>query len=464
MKWSLNQLLPHAGVINVAITGITIDSRQVESGYLYIAIEGEFNDGHSFVCDADVKGAAAIVVHKPITDYKGKAPLIQVADTLEALHQISAFIRGQSTAKVVAITGSVGKTSTKEMLRHVLSHFGSTVASKASFNNHWGVPLSLLELRPDTSYGVFEVGMNHAGEIEPLSRLITPHLAIITTIGAAHIGYMGSLEAIADEKSALFKGMPTDLPGTAVIINQDTALVERMTAHAKPLPTLFYSLNSPADVQLIETTEQFDRSNNIHVKAKVMDKIIDYTLLVFGMHHVANSLAILAVCHQWGLDLVVAAAALTTFEVPEGRGDIHKVRISDTVQIVVVDDAYNANPLSMKAGMAALQNINKSLGKRRCIAVLGEMLELGDNAAAYHAELAETLIKADVDLVLCCGEHMQHLYEKLPPEKQCLHAQSADQLLQPLLDMLRDGDLVYAKGSKGSRVKSVVVDHLRHQG
>ncbi len=457
-RWYLNEL---AQAINVPpsaadqpIHGISIDTRTLQPGDLYIAIKGDAHDGHAFIADAFAKGAAAVLVNDHFDAHTINGVCLNVPDTLIALQQLGTFIRKQSPARIIAVTGSAGKTTTKEMLKHILETFGRTVVSKASFNNHWGVPLSLIDLMPDTDFGVFEVGMNHAGEIAPLSKMIAPHIAIITTIAEAHIGYLGSIEAIATEKSMIFDGLTGEDNYTdgIAILNADMHCVNLIKARAAPYQHIMCSIKESSDVYLINTE---CRSGLNHVTACIFGTIITYTLSMVGIHYVQNTLLALAACHALGIDLAKAAQTLSTFTLPNGRGATHHLALSKAVSIQLIDDAYNANPASMKAGLMTLAEMQN----RRRIAVLGEMLELGDASPAYHRAISDVIEVAGIDLVFCAGDHMRHLFDALPSHKQGAFAHAAKDLI-PILDAtIMHDDIIYVKGSKGSKV-SLIVDHL----
>lgn len=447
--WHLNELIAALGLpmlsANPAVYAISIDTRTLNPGDLYIPMQGE-RDGHSFVQNAFEKGAVAAIVESTFDVSSVKGICIVVPDTLIALQQLGVYNRKNSAAKIIAITGSVGKTTLKEMLGHVLPSFGKTVISKASYNNCWGVPLSLLDLRPDTEFGVFEVGMNHPGEIEPLARMIEPDIAIITKLAEAHIGYMGSFEAIAHEKSTLFKALKSD--GTALIYgggSADHILLQNIQNHT-------HKLCDMSDLKA------YVHHGKTRVSAIVANQTLHYKLPFAALHHVGNSILAVEACQAMHLDVQQAAVMLETFELPAGRGITHAVTLPNGVSIVLIDDAYNANPVSMRAGLLSL----KDYSAERRIAVLGEMRELGDEAGKYHCEVLTSLEEANVDLLFCCGEGMSSLYNVSPIELKGNYAITASDLIGPLMASLRTGDVVFVKGSKGSKV-SEVVNHLLDQ-
>lgn len=443
-KWQLNELVTSLGCSpcnnDAPICGISIDTRTLKPGDVYIPMVGE-RDGHAFVENAFAKGAAAAIVSTTFDISSVSGLCITVPDTLVALQKLGAYNRGLTKAKIIAVTGSVGKTTTKEMLGHVLKNFGKTVISKASYNNCWGVPLSLLDLEPDTDFGVFEVGMNNPGEIEPLAQMIKPDIAIITKIVEAHIGHMGSIEAIAIEKSTILNALQSN--GHALIYGGascDALLEEKAKKHNYEL----FDMNTvPANVQ----------NGMTHIDTKIAGTPVRYTLPFSGLHHVGNSVLTLEACHKLNLDTEKAAKVLETFSLPAGRGVTHTLTLQNDTRIILIDDAYNANPASMRAGLASLKDTPKT-GRR--IAVLGEMRELGNDSAMYHRDLLTAIIDAEIDLVFCCSGSMQHLYEVLPETIKGYYADTSEDLIPHIINALQDKDIIFVKGSKGSKVSHVV--------
>ena len=443
-RWHLNKLVAALDLPLLAtdtpVFGVSIDTRTLKFGDIYIPMRGE-RDGHDFIDDAFAKGAVAAIVATTFDTSTVNGVCIVVPDTLAALQQLGVYNRKLTQAKIIAVTGSVGKTTTKEMLGHVLQNFGKTVISKASYNNCWGVPLSLLELTPDTDFGVFEVGMNSPGEIEPLAHMITPDIAIITKIVEAHIGHMGSIEAIAIEKSTILNALK---PAGYALIYGGTSCDQLLEDKAKNHNYTLFDMNAIyADVQ-----------NGItHIDTKIDDTHAHYTLPFSGLHHVGNSILALEACHQLGLDVTKAAKAVETFTLPAGRGLTHTLMLPDDISITLIDDAYNANPASMRAGLESLKAIEK---KGRRIAVLGEMRELGDDSATYHRDLKDSIIDAEINLVFCCCDSMRSLYEVLPNSIRGAYTETSDELIVPLMASLNTGDVVFVKGSNGSKVRHIV--------
>ncbi|MES2607236.1 MAG: UDP-N-acetylmuramoyl-tripeptide--D-alanyl-D-alanine ligase [Pseudomonadota bacterium] len=446
-RWHLNELVAALDLpllaTDASVFGVSIDTRTLKSGDIYVPMRGE-RDGHAFVADAFAKGAAAAIVAATFDTSTVNGICIAVPDTLVALQQLGVYNRSLTYAKVIAITGSVGKTTTKEMLGHILKKFGKTVASKASYNNCWGVPLSLLELTPDTEFGVFEVGMNNPGEIEPLAYMITPDIAIITKIVEAHIGHMGSIEAIAAEKSTILNALKPN--GHALI--HGGATCDQLLANK--------AINYSHRLFDMDSINAYVLNGITHIDAKVGGTHVHYALPFSGMHHVGNSILALEACHKLGLDVAKAAKTMETFTLPAGRGTTYALTLPNNISITLIDDAYNANPASMRAGLLSLKSTKKT-GRR--IAVLGEMRELGDDSARYHRELLESIIQADVDLVFSCCDSMRHLYDVLPESIRGAHTDTSVDLIPHITTSLKDNDVIFVKGSKGSKV-SLIVNHL----
>lgn len=431
--------------------GVSIDSRSLVAGDLFIALVGPNFDGHKFVADALKKGAAAAVVAKDVAGLDAQAPLLKVADTQHALEDLGRAARARTEAKIIAVTGSVGKTGTKEALRHALGRQGRTFATAGSLNNQWGVPLSLARMPQDTSYGIFELGMNHPGEIDALSRMVRPQVAVITTIEPAHLGFFPSVEAIADAKAEIFNGMDTQ---GAAILNRDNPYYDRLAAaaQARGLSRIIgFGAHKEAAVRLLDCHLYATASA---VKASVLGEAIDYSIALPGRHWVMNSLAVLAAIKAVGADVGSAAGAMATLAELDGRGRRYRIDIPGGA-IELIDESYNASPASMRAAFAVLGAIEPSNSGRR-IAILGAMLELGDDSERLHAELAKPLIDAKVALVFTLGEDMKALDAALPAKCRGGHAASVDELAAMLEQRLKPGDVVTVKGSHGSRVYELV--------
>jgi UDP-N-acetylmuramoyl-tripeptide--D-alanyl-D-alanine ligase len=432
-------------------TGVSIDSRTVGPGDLFVALAGPTFDGHDFVADALKKGAAAALVARTPKDVAAEAPLLVVADTMTALDNLGRAARKRSRAAVIGVTGSVGKTGTKEALKRALERQGPSFASAGSLNNQWGVPLSLSRMPRDTAYGIFEMGMNHPGEIAALTQLVRPDVAVITTIEPAHLGFFSSIEAIADAKAEIFLGMG---PSGAAVLNRDNPYFARLAAAARAQGIgRIFGFGSDADAAMKLVDCQL-YANSSAVTASVMGEPIDYCIAIPGRHWVMNSLAVLGAVKAVGGDVGAAATALSSLAPLEGRGRRHSIAVAGgTAELI--DESYNASPASMRAAFAVLAGAEPGKGGHR-IAALGDMLELGDDAGALHAALAQPLIDARIDLVYTAGEQMQALHEALPKPLRGGHAATAAVLADSLIGALRPGDIITVKGSHGSRMGDVV--------
>jgi UDP-N-acetylmuramoyl-tripeptide--D-alanyl-D-alanine ligase len=431
-------------------SGVSIDSRTLRAGELFVALRGPHRDGHDFVRAAFARGAAAAVVDRDVADLPPGAPLLRVADTFAALRALAAAARRRSRARIIAVTGSVGKTGTKEALAVALSASGPTAASAGSLNNHWGVPLSLARLPPDAAYGVFELGMNHPGEIAALTRLVRPHVAVITTVEPVHLGFFPSVEAIADAKAEIFIGLE---PGGAAVLYRDNPHYERLAAAARRRPAAIVSFGAAADaaVRLVDCLLRPDGSA---VVAALRDTVLRYELPLPGRHWVMNSLAVLAAAHAAGADPARAAAALAGLTAPAGRGRRHELPWHGG-RLVLIDESYNASPASMRAALAVLAAIPPGPGGRR-IAVLGDMRELGEQSPRFHRELATPILEAAIDLVFLVGSEIAALHEALPEDRRGGLWRSVDEAIPMVLARLRPGDVVTVKGSHGVGMGRVV--------
>ena len=429
--------------------GVTFDSRGVGKGDLFFALKGETTDGHGFVAEAMKRGAAAAVVSRDVENAGGT--LIRVPDTLKALEGLGRAARRRSKARIASVTGSVGKTSTKDALRAMLSAQAPTSASTASFNNHVGVPISLARLPREARYGVFEIGMNHAGEIEPLARQVEAHVGVVTNVGPAHIGFMGSEEAIADEKACLFAGMAQ---GAVAVLNRDGKHYERLAGHARRFGVsriVGFGRGETADARLVSCNLQDSGSD---VVALIHGRRIEYRLGAAGEHWVLNSIAALAVAEALVADVEQAAASFATMTASPGRGARRFLKFGNgTVELL--DESYNANPMSVRAMLAILARTEPAKGGRRLLA-LGDMRELGEGADAFHAGLAEAVAASGAVQVFLCGPHMEALWRKLEPAQRGVHRPDSMALAGEVAAALRAGDVIAVKGSLGSKMKHVV--------
>jgi UDP-N-acetylmuramoyl-tripeptide--D-alanyl-D-alanine ligase len=437
--------------------GVSIDSRTVKKGDLFIALKGPAHDGHDHVAAAFAAGAAAAIVSRNPTQVSQQAPLIFVEDTFHALEHLGCAGRQRSEARIVAVTGSVGKTSTKEMLRLMLTAAGETYANEGSLNNHWGVPLSLSRLPQHAHYGVFELGMNHAGELKTLSALVQPDVALITTIEAVHLEFFASVEAIADAKSEIFSGMK---PGGTAILNRDNPHYAQLAAAAKAYgvkKVLRFGRDKNADARLIDYSAGVDEGI---IRADIMGQPFAYRLSAQGEHLALNSLGALLACIAAGGDMEACAAALATFEQPKGRGGAQTIALAEGL-LTLIDESYNASPAAVRAAIHVLGRM--PIGGGRKILVLGDMKELGAASPQLHAELAKDIINAKIDQVFTCGEMMKHLYDALPSDLQGNHALDSETLTLSVTNAVHAGDIVTVKGSHSMHM-DLIVDALKALG
>ena len=439
-------------------SGVSIDTRTLEPGDLFVALAAA-RDGHEFVAQALEKGAAAALVdHVPEGVDPSKCLVVDAV--LPALEKLGQAARARTGAKVIAVTGSVGKTTAKEMLRKALEGQGNIHAAVASYNNHWGVPLTLARMPADTDYAVIEIGMNHAGEIAPLARMARPHVAMITTIAPAHLENLGSIKAIAAEKATIFEGLE---PGGIAVVPLDVdtrdILIEAGQTHAAEVVT--FGETEGADLRLSDVIVS-DESTVMRVATPEGARLAK--LSVAGRHYASNAVGVMLAIAAAGADLTQASMALSQWQPVEGRGQRERILLSrtDDIAIELIDDAFNANPTSLAAGLEVLAGIEPERGARR-IAVLGDMLELGRAAEVMHAAIADLPALEAVAQVHTCGPLMENLHVALPGAKRGLHRDTAQDMCRDIRRELRPGDVVLVKGSKGSRV-SLVVDALRKLG
>ncbi|MDO8605333.1 MAG: UDP-N-acetylmuramoylalanyl-D-glutamyl-2,6-diaminopimelate--D-alanyl-D-alanine ligase [Phaeospirillum sp.] len=429
-------------------SGVSIDSRTVQPGDLFIALAGPNHDGHDHVAGALAVGAAGALVHRLPAGVPEDAPLLLVKDTMEALQDLGIAARNRSAATIVAVTGSVGKTGTKEMLRLVLSEQGPTHASIGSFNNHWGVPLSLARMPRGVRFAVFELGMNHAGELIPLTRMVRPHVAAITTVEAVHMEFFASTEAIADAKAEIFAGLET---GGIAVLPRDNRHYGRLTAAAGAARIQSFGSHIDATARLLDCGVD---PGSTAVFALIDDQALSYRIGIPGLHWAMNSLAVLLIVKALGGDVLAAAHALAGMTAPKGRGERRSVAVAGG-NVELIDESYNASPVSMRAAIATLASAKPAKGARR-IAVLGDMRELGETSAALHRGLAETLDNWNIDLVFTAGPLMAHLHQALAEQRRGGHAGDSEALAPLVRAAIRAGDVVMVKGSAGSRMGRVV--------
>lgn len=432
--------------------GVSIDSRQVVEGDLFIALKGPNHDGHAFVDTALATGAAAAMVERPYAARFPDRPLIAVDDTTRGLEALGIAARARCGARVAAVTGSVGKTGTKEMLALALGRQGLTHASKGNLNNHYGAPLSLARLPRQADFAVFELGMNHAGEIEPLSRMVRPHAAIVTTVEAVHLEFFADETGIADAKAEIFAGIE---PGGAALINADNRHADRLAARAAEAGVariLRFGMGDEADIRLLAYVPDATGSR---IEADCLGQRIAYRLGAPGRHWAQNSLGVLGMVAALGADPVAAGKALADIRPPQGRGAWEVLALAEGGSLTLIDESYNASPPAVRAAVAVLEAGMPGPGGRR-ILVLGDMLELGPDGAAIHAALAPDIQSAGIDLVFASGPLSKHLYDALPAAIRGGHASDSAALAPMVTAALKSGDLVCVKGSLGSRMKTVV--------
>lgn len=416
-------------------TGISIDTRNIKPGDLFVALVGDNGDGHDHAAAALAKGAAGVMVHRLPDGVPDDAPILQVADTMAGLVALARFARARFNGKLVAVTGSVGKTTTKNMLRRALSAVGKTWGAEASHNNHWGVPLTLARLPADAVYCVVEIGMNHAGEIRPLAELARPDVAVITNVEKVHIGHLGGIDAIADEKAALLHALPPD--GVAVLPAGSPMLARLLTAAGSRRHMLFGDgLTAVSDAEGCDVT------------AAIAGHPIHLRLAAPGRHMAINAAATLTAVQALGADLDRAVAGLDGFAPVAGRG-LRRPILDGAAMLL--DESYNASAPSMRAALAVL-GLQPAT---RHVAVLGDMLELGEDGPAEHLGLREAVL-ANADLVFACGQLMHPLFVALPLAAQGFYAANSAEIAPIVAAALREGDAVLVKGSLGSKMKRVV--------
>lgn len=433
-------------------SGVSIDTRTLNKGDLFVALVGENNDAHDYLVQAFENGASAAVVSR-IPEGMEDKPLLVVADTFTALENLGTAARARCGGTIVAVTGSVGKTGTKELLAAAFGALGQTHASKKSFNNMWGVPLSLSNMHAGCDAGIFEIGMNHAHEITPLVQQVKPHIAIITTIQAVHIeNFDTGMEGIADAKSEIFDGF--DGEGKAILpIENDWYNHMKAKAEAKGAKVFSFGEKEGADARLVDCLEA---ANGSRVKVDIMGERVEFSLQIPGRHIAQNAMAVLLAVKLDNGNIQKAAKALGQVTPIAGRGAREMLDIGDpNNKVTLIDETYNASPASMRAAFRVLALVDPGRGGRR-IAVLGDMLEMGKDAAKHHADLAMPLKACNVDLVYTCGKNMKNLHDALPANQRGVHRDTSQELAQIVPDVLIPGDVVLVKGSNGSKMGAVV--------
>lgn len=438
--------------------GVSIDTRTIAPGDMFVALK-DVRDGHDFVAQALEKGAACALVSRMPEGVADDAPLLIVDDVLSGLEALGRAARARTDAKVIGITGSVGKTSTKEMLRHMLTSQGRVHAAEKSYNNHWGVPLTLARMPADSEFAVIEIGMNHPGEIAPLSIMAQPDVAVVTIVAPVHLEAFEGIEGIAEEKAAIFQGLGSS--GVAVL-NGDLETTDILEA-AAPEAQVSFGTADGCDWRLEEVTASDDATmcRAVHGGDTILFKIG-----APGRHFAMNALACLAAVDAAGADIGRAAVSLADWAPPSGRGARRFVAFDSQMPdegVMLFDDAYNANPASVGAALNVLAAATPPSEAGRHVAVLGDMKELGPTENALHAELAQHAAMADIDQVHCVGPLMKHLYEALPEAKQGLWAATSEELAASPLALVRSGDVVMAKGSLSMKM-ALIVDAITNLG
>lgn len=443
------------GHLPAGVTGISIDSRTLKEGEAFFAIKGDQFDGHDFATAAMAAGAGLLVVNESRLPALGnlKVPMIVVDDVLEALVKLGIASRARTKAQIIAVTGSVGKTTTKEALRHVLSEVGKVHASAASFNNHWGVPLTLARMPEDTEYGIFEIGMNHHDEIRPLVKMVRPHIALITLIAPAHLGHFANLEEIAVAKAEIFEGI---VPGGYALLNRDDKRyrqLEKLAQKAGIEHIHSFGSNAQADYRLRDVKLRPDCSC---MTTKIGDEEAAVKVGIPGRHIVQNMLAVLGAAHLAGADLAKVVLQMSSLTAEDGRGARYELEHPDGGSFTLIDESYNANPASMRASLTLLQATPPVAPRGRRIAVLGDMLELGRQSGKLHADLARPIVDAEVNVLFIGGREMSVLKDALPVEIHVEYRQSTSELLPLVVRAIRPGDVVMIKSSKGIGFSRIV--------
>jgi UDP-N-acetylmuramoyl-tripeptide--D-alanyl-D-alanine ligase len=431
------------------VSGISIDTRTLCPGDLFVAIEGLERDGHEFIAQAEAAGAAACLVSN---SDNVKGPCLVVPDTLKGLEALGSAARERTKAKIGAVTGSVGKTGTKEALRTALAASGKTHVSEASYNNLWGVPLSLARMPVDTEYAIFEIGMNHPGEIIPLVDLVRPDVAIITTVAPVHLEFFKDETEIAEAKAEIFTGLKK---GGTAIINRDIVHFDLLKTRAEKAGAgivIGFGEHSEANAKL-GTVKLHDTCTC--VSANINGTNAAYGIGAAGKHWALNSLAVLSCVQALGADLAKAALAMRDVASPAGRGERSTLALATGGQITLVDESYNANPASMKAALETLGASEPLSGGRR-IAVIGDMRELGVESEVLHGNLADVLRTSNPDIVFCCGPHMKALWSKVNSVYPGAWKETSSQLVDLLVQEVEENDIIMIKGSLGTNMAPLV--------
>lgn len=450
-----DQLLEHRISDNLEIDEVVIDSRKTPKFGLFIAIKGEINDAHQFLDQACTNGCKALLVQDKLALEKvPNSDFILVKDSFKALYKLAEFSRKRSTAKIIAVTGSVGKTGTKEMLKLTFSAYGKTFATVGNLNNHFGVPLSLSNFARDCAYGIFEMGMNHLNEIEPLSRLTRPHLAIITNVGPVHIEFFKNEEEIALAKSEIFYGLE---PEGIALINRDNKHFEFLKKRAETLDKKFLTFGKSlqSDYCLKYSKIKGVSSADIFITKPINNyDVASFEISTSNKATIFNSLIVATALDILTEDAKKGLSELTKLENMMGRGKAFEINL-DGKNITIIDDSYNASLPSIKAGLEYLIELKNALGKKRVIAALGDMLELGEKSVELHEEVANYLAALHIDFAILVGQNMTEAAIKLPKNSYQTFLDSTAAGLE-VQELLRDGDILYVKGSRGTKMEKII--------
>lgn len=445
-------------IINVSpsfkseISEVVIDSRKKTTAGLFVAIKGENNDGHNFLEQVFANGAVVALVEKIPDKFENDLRLILVKNAIQALENLGIYSRNRFNGKIIAVTGSVGKTSVKEMLRTVFLTQGKTFATSGNLNNHFGLPLSLANLPADYDYGIFEMGMNHLGEIEPLSKMAKPHIAIITTVTSAHIGNFKNEEEIALAKSEIFLGL---VSGGFAVINNDNRHIEFLKTKAANHQITTFGSKETSNIRLY-TIENIDITHSkVSLRIHGAKEQISYVINSINETVIFNSLITVACLKLIGKSFEDGLVALSNLETPKGRGNIIRAN-KNNLNLTIIDDSYNANLSSMIAGLKFLPNLKNFQPNSRIIIAIGDMLEMGSVAKSEHQAIASHILENKIDGVFLVGEMMGELIPLLPKEKILGHFKKSDELAENLLSFLQDGDILFVKGSRGTRMDKIV--------
>ncbi|MGL9758478.1 MAG: UDP-N-acetylmuramoyl-tripeptide--D-alanyl-D-alanine ligase [Wolbachia sp.] len=450
-EWNTNNIIDATGGREEGgchSSNISTDTRSIKKGDLFIALKGQNFDGHNFLHEAFLKGAAAAIVSEG--KYKN-SPLIIVQDTLKALHDMASYyIKNVLVdAKVIAITGSVGKTTTKNMLHTVLSQYGVSHASGGNLNNNIGLPLSILKAPENCQYLILEMGMNKAGEIKELSRISNPNIAVITNIEPVHVENFSSLFDIAQAKLEILYGMKNDC---TLVLSRDNKYYDYLSSRANR-NVISFGKDKNAEVCLLDIIRNGD---GLNLKIRLSDnQIINCDLRVQGEHFAYSLLAVAAVVQSLGLDVSKLPLAFENFSVTKGRGNIHKVKYNGKY-IHLIDDSYNASPTSMRAAIKTLSVYSH----QKKVALLGDMLELGDESVKFHTDLVKVITENNIDKVYTVGEFMLELDKLLPDNIKGVHFNDSNQLKSNLADIIQDNDVVLVKGSRGMKMDLIVREFI----